>query len=426
MCSTRNARRSLPSRVKRSPSEADFDILGPDRRADLDRGIVDTPDNSKLKGAVWPGMHLFDAATAEMRRKRNQKKDGSALMQMVRTSKSVQPTEVIYSEGWTSTKLRPITGMVEDSSPLKGESPLPQKPVRRKRPALAEVSINLPRNSRKPVKLEYPQGTHVRRGLDHPTNHFSPPLPSSSNDTSEAAKSRFSPTEDETMEFKLTVGDLLNRKKGGNFTIFQDKENTDPPQLLSAIVGQRERAYPHFASRQTQSNLPHAKSQVLFTSPSWLHPQYQQVQSYQNMSVHQEFGNASYYAPQQVGPVKENVDPWFARTSQVDQHTNPLGWNHNPALVQNPYQAYNNFGYDGRTGIFGLPSQDDVFGYSANPLSAAYQTLQDHLGSPFKTSETANLLAKPFEAKKGSISPDGTISERSEHDYDQSAFTISE
>ena len=424
--SKRKTRRSLPSWIKRSPSEADFDILGPDRPTNVDPEILNTPDNSKLKGVLWPGMHLFDAATAEMRRRRNQKKDGSTLMQMERTSKSVQPTEVIYSEGWTSTKQRPITGMVEDSSPLKGESPLPKKPVRRKRPALAEVSVNLLRNTRKPVKLEHPHGTYVRRGLDYLTNQSSPSLPSSSNGTSEAAKSRFSPTEDETMEFKLTVGDLVNRKKGGSFTIFQDKGNTDSTQLLSAIAGQRERAYPHFASRQMQSHLPQATTQIPFTTPSWLQPQYQQVQSYQNMYVHQGFGNPAYYAPQQVGPGKENVDPWFVRTGQVEQRTNPLGWNHHPTMVQNPYQAYNSFGYNGQNGFSGLPSQDDVFGYSANPLSAAYQTLQDHPESPFKTSETADLPAKPSEAKKGSISPDGTISERSGHDYDQSVFTTTE
>src|SRR5256885_1111134 len=74
-------------------------------------------------------MHLFDAATAEMRRKRNQKKDGSALMQMETTWKSVYQTEVIESEEWTAIKQQPITVMVEDSSPLKGESPLPKKVV---------------------------------------------------------------------------------------------------------------------------------------------------------------------------------------------------------------------------------------------------------------------------------------------------------
>jgi hypothetical protein len=426
LSSKRKARRSLHSSIKRSSSDVAFDIPLPHHPAEIDPAILDTPDNSKLKGVLWPGMHLFDAATAEMKRRRNQKKDGSALMQMEKTSRDVQATEVIYSEGWTSIKQRPITGMVEDSSPLKGESPLPKKPVRRKRPAMAEVSANVPRNARRPVKLEHSQTTHHLHGLNGQTDQIFPSLPSSSNGTSYAAKSCYSPTEDETMEFKLTVGNLVNRKKGGNFTIFHDKENAIPHQLPNTIAGQRETIYPHFAIAQMQSHLPQARPHVPFTTPSWLQPQHQQTQTYDSLYLTVGPSNPSYYAHQHLGPNKENVDPWFARTSQVEQRANPLGWNQNAARTQNPYQAYNNFGYDGQVGFSGLPSQDDVFGHSANPLSAAYQNLQDHPESPFKTSETAGLPVKLFETEKGSISPDGTISEHSDHNYDQSAFTTSE
>ena len=399
---------------------------GPRHLAEIDPAILDTTDNSKLKGVLWPGMHLFDAATAEMRRRRNQKKDGSALMQMERTSKDVHPTEVIYSEGWTSIKQRPITGMAEDNSPLKGESPLPKKPVRRKRPTLAEVSANVPRNARKSVKLEHSQATHRRRDLNDRRTQLSPSLPSSSNGTSYAAKPRFSPTEDETVEFKLTVGDLASRKRGGNFTIFHDKESANSNQLLSMMARQRQTADPHFAPTQMQSHMPQAGPQIPFIVPSWLQLQYQQAQPYQNLYMTQGSGNPAYYAHQNLGPGKENVETWFARSSLVEEHNSPLGWTHNATFVPNPYQAYNNFGCDGQIGFSGLPPQDDVFGYSANPLNAAYQNLQDHPESPFKTSETAGLPAKPFETKKGSISPDGTISEESEHDYDQSLFTRSE
>ena len=139
----------------------------------------------------------------------------------------------------------------------------------------------------------------------------------------------------------------------------------------------------------------------------------------------QASGNPGYYVHKPLASGTEGFEPWLARTGQ-EQRGNPLGWNHNAVLVQNPYQVYNNFGYDGQIGLPGLPSQDDVFGYSANPLSAAYQNLQDHPKSPFKTSETADLLVKPFGAKKDSISPYATISERSEHNYNQSAFATSE
>jgi hypothetical protein len=93
-------------------------------------------------------------------------------------------------------------------------------------------------------------------------------------------------------------------------------------------------------------------------------------------------------------------------------------------VTQPPYSAYDTFSCDGEIGFSGLPMQDDIFGYSANPLSAAYQTLQDISESPFKTSEVGSLLGNPFE--KGSISPGRTLSERSEQDHDQSAYATTE
>jgi hypothetical protein len=54
-------------------------------------------DNSRLKGVYWPGMGLFDAATPEQRRKRNQRKDRSVLEQMKSNSELIQPTERIFN-----------------------------------------------------------------------------------------------------------------------------------------------------------------------------------------------------------------------------------------------------------------------------------------------------------------------------------------
>jgi hypothetical protein len=316
--------------------------------------------------------------------------------------------------------------MVEDSSPLKGEPPLPQKPVRRKRPALAEISANFPRNAGKPVKLEQWQPDHHPRSLNGLADQDFPPLPSPSNGTLFAAKSRYSPTEDETMPFKLTVGNLVNRKKGGNFTIFNEKGNINPYQLLNTTTGQREALRPQFATAQTQSHLPRARLQGLFTKSSWLQPHHQQTQTYQGRYLTAGPSNTSYYTHQHLGPGKENVDPWFARTVQGKQRTNTPGWNHNSAVAQTSYHAYDEFGYDGQISFSGLPSQDNVSGYSANPLRAAYQNLQDLSESPFKTSEVASLLGKPCEAEKDRISPGRALSERSEYHYDQCAFTTSE
>jgi hypothetical protein len=396
MPSKRRARRSLPSSIKRSSSDAGLEVLVHDRWAEIDPTILDSSDNSKLKGVLWPGMHLFDAATAEMRRRRHQKKDGSTFIQMEKASKHVQPTEVIYSEGWTPIKQLPITGMVEDSSPLKGEPPLPNKPVRRKRPALAEISANFPRYAGKPVKVEQWQADHRPRSLNGLADQDIPLLPSSSNGNYFAAKSRYSPTEDETMQFKLAVGNLVHQKKGGNFTIFNEKENTNPYQPLNITTGQREAIHPQFATAQMQSHLPRAGPQGLFTKSSWLQPHHQQTQTHQGRYLTAGPSHTSYYTHQHLRPGKENVDPWFARTVQGKQRTNTPGWNHNFAVAQTSYHAYDEFSYDSQIGFSGLPSQDNVSGYSANPLRAAYQNLQDLSESPFKTSEVARLLGKPL------------------------------
>ena len=54
-------------------------------------------DKSKLKGVFWPGMNLFDSATEEQRRKRNQRKDAGVLRNMEQVAANVQPTEYIWS-----------------------------------------------------------------------------------------------------------------------------------------------------------------------------------------------------------------------------------------------------------------------------------------------------------------------------------------
>lgn len=52
----------------------------------------------RLKGAVWPGMNIFDAATPDMQRMRNQKKHSSVLQNMIMTSESIEQDELIWDD----------------------------------------------------------------------------------------------------------------------------------------------------------------------------------------------------------------------------------------------------------------------------------------------------------------------------------------
>ena len=108
-------------------------------------GENDKSDVTKLKGIVWPGMDLFDAASPEARRMRNQKKGNSVLALMRANSELVEPTEVIYFPSWEIKKERFISGEVE-SSPPPEEIPCKRRKAVHlacSRPPLLELDPNL-------------------------------------------------------------------------------------------------------------------------------------------------------------------------------------------------------------------------------------------------------------------------------------------
>ncbi|GJC92504.1 hypothetical protein ColKHC_01330 [Colletotrichum higginsianum] len=50
---------------------------------------------ARLKGTIWPGMGIFDAATPDQKKKRNQRKDASVLQQMELSSQAITTTEFV-------------------------------------------------------------------------------------------------------------------------------------------------------------------------------------------------------------------------------------------------------------------------------------------------------------------------------------------
>lgn len=89
-------------------------------------GPVDTNeiDVAKLKGTVWPGMGIFDAATSEQKRKRNQKKDSSVLQSMITTSRSVLHDKFVWDEDFAGVpRVRDIYASPSiDGSPVSPET----------------------------------------------------------------------------------------------------------------------------------------------------------------------------------------------------------------------------------------------------------------------------------------------------------------
>ena len=108
-----------------------------------------------LKGIKYPGMSLFDSASQEAQRLRNQRKDGSVLQQMEIDSYAIEPMEHIYWPNGGLKKKRLITGNVE-SSPLREASPPPKRTRTGTRRVLAKISTNASRpaskRGRKPTR----------------------------------------------------------------------------------------------------------------------------------------------------------------------------------------------------------------------------------------------------------------------------------
>lgn len=89
---------------------------------------------TKLKGILWPGMDIFDAALPAVRRRRNQKKETSVVDRLRHYAAEVEPNEMIWSPSGRLWKERPITGQVDfESSPYKLEPTSSDPPSRKKR-----------------------------------------------------------------------------------------------------------------------------------------------------------------------------------------------------------------------------------------------------------------------------------------------------
>jgi hypothetical protein len=184
-----------------------------------------TNDNARseasisLKGVQWPGMDLFDAATPEMRRKRNQKKDGTLVKQMEANSQQVEPTEQIFqsTEGLPFQAEREITGKVEDYPPLEGESPIAKKgPVRGKPGMLRERDANVPRaRDTKRVKKENPRS----RDESEDTLEYTEPARFPNNFGS---------------AYREADGDQRRALQGPRFSVFKDEQ--DQTHTESAMI----------------------------------------------------------------------------------------------------------------------------------------------------------------------------------------------
>lgn len=140
---TSNSFLSSPPEILETPSVTDESVGSVESVEDPDHAR----DKSRLKGVHWPGMDIFDSATPDARRKRNQKKDAGVLERLENDSQDIEATEQVWSPGGNLRKEKYITGM-PSSSPTLAVTPPPPK-----RPRAALTQLNVPRQSTRSTQL---------------------------------------------------------------------------------------------------------------------------------------------------------------------------------------------------------------------------------------------------------------------------------
>ncbi|KAK2750181.1 hypothetical protein FQN57_004677 [Myotisia sp. PD_48] len=322
---------------------------------------------TRLKGILWPGMAIFDSATEQMRRKRNQKKDGSILKQMEETSEKVEPTEQVFSPGGTLRKERLISGMVDDSSPLKGETPIPKKRVSRpRRQALGNLNPNAQMHeTQNRYKMRLRRQVQAAQ-LEHLSRQVLPLL-----------------------------GDSPRRSNQGQCFGGMD---SSMHMVLPPVDYQNQRAYSVF---HDNGNIPTMRDDNRFKSNPRYHGSY--------------YG--SFQDPRAIEPYqgKENIDPLLTHMSAVQPQSGGGKWG-----AESRYNSQYTYGLQPKYRPF---TGNDAFGYACNPLS--YSNCDPSHGTDqkdrMKVENNDVFINANHDLGDGDLrlSPDGTVSDIGQEDVTQ-------
>ena len=278
----------------------------------------------RLKGPQYPGMALFDSASPNSQRLRNQKKEHSLLAQMEHHAEMVEPLEQIYFPEWTLKKARLITGNVE-SSPIQETTPKPKR--RRAKPGktvLGELSTNIPTTKSFPRAAKpSSSGQNLQIvGLEDPFTQDTATLKGAHN--CKSFQNHHEVVDEEAVEWRLNMGIPRFTALRG-FTVFEDPKPSEPSQF-----------------RQTAENQPPS------VDDPFLQCQYAQIpkNDYLEAATHEEM-NAACTGParpfpdgrkgpdrmvqqslpnrgpvtsafQKVDPQKENINPMLDPAGNID------------------------------------------------------------------------------------------------------------
>lgn len=318
----------------------------------IDPAIVKTPTNAntKLKGKIWPGMDLFDAATPEEALRRNQKKDASVVKRMERLSGLVIPNEVTFSAEWSFRKSRHIDELDDATSLIEGESPLMLKPKPKPRGRKKGVVRASPRASKRKSRVST-SPKRTRRAQQPTRKPTIARIPSSTQ--LDPFSDPFTPGDDGE-DFNFAIPNFPTKKARHGFAVYEDSPSVRPKAAQAPSMAH-------------SYNLP--VPQLTFHTPPWLQPQNQN----QNPLFLDGYSNAfksgaSHSNLHYVGTGKENMPPGLTYERHV---ANPLMWRspQDPKLSggHSPGSTF-----DPLPGLVAAGNLFDPFGYARNPLANAF------------------------------------------------------
>ncbi|KAH6671364.1 hypothetical protein B0J14DRAFT_618649 [Halenospora varia] len=196
-------------------------------------------DSAKLKGIVWPGMDIFDSATPEMKRMRNQRKDGNVLEQMIALAAEVKSDEISYFPNGQLRGSRDIFGPLSgENSPVLAPSP---KKRRTRKPTFSDVSVNAPRlrasRTRKTAPAKSPEKRHGSSMQEHefltPGKLLLTSRPQPILNPLGAFGQHYAPIPEQDEEFRMTIGGDMKQKR--TFGVFQDGPAISPGRTESSL-----------------------------------------------------------------------------------------------------------------------------------------------------------------------------------------------
>ena len=190
-------------------------------------GDADAVHVLKLKGQQYPGMALFDSASPNSQRLRNQKKEHSLLAQMEQSASRVEPIEQIFFPEWTLKKARVITGNVE-SSPIQDVTPTAKRRrAKQGKVVLGELSTNIPvtRTIHRAPEPAFSGDRSQVTDLEDPFTNDSVTLKKAQN--SKSIRIRPATTNEEVGEWRLNQG-VPDFTATRGFAVYRDVKRPKP------------------------------------------------------------------------------------------------------------------------------------------------------------------------------------------------------